>query len=236
MATAKAKTPGFGMNGNYDVPAAGFGDSFRLYRFRSVDALVNKQGQPTAKFQLDYQRNVELTEAAVNRLIGDVTTLQEIVDRLVAAEKAAGAAQVAVEQAQTQVAQQADMQRVRDSYSDPGVITASNVGGSVTVTVAAHTRHYIDPAEAKSVGGGTITGQPAATTLYVFYDDPTLAGGAVTYQATTDSSLAFATTSNPYRHTVGTISSSPATTGGGTVGESTRPYWKAGLEPQEVAI
>ena len=62
---------------------------------------------------------------------------------------------------------------------------SSTVSGTVaTITIAAHTLQY--GFGQTSYGSGSITGLVANTLYYVYANDPTYAGGAVTYVATTN--------------------------------------------------
>ncbi len=83
-------------------------------------------------------------------------------------------------------------------------------GATAKITRSAHTRVSLSTAVA--VDGGEVTGLAYATLYYVFYDDPSRAGGAVTYDATTVQLDAFASTDNPYRLFVGSVTT-PATSG-----------------------
>jgi hypothetical protein len=63
-------------------------------------------------------------------------------------------------------------------------LTATDAGSSVTITIASFTMN-VAGVGAVSVNGGSLTGLSYATLYYVFYADPTISGGAVTYQETT---------------------------------------------------
>lgn len=63
-------------------------------------------------------------------------------------------------------------------------ITAEDAGASVTVTVASHILQR--KSGAVSYNSGTITGLSYSSTYYIYTDDPTFAGGSVTYLSTTD--------------------------------------------------
>jgi hypothetical protein len=67
---------------------------------------------------------------------------------------------------------------------DATPLTAADAGTSVTITIAAHGLQT--STGLVSYNAGTITGLSYATTYYVYASDPTYAGGAVTYLATTD--------------------------------------------------
>ena len=88
---------------------------------------------------------------------------------------------------------------------------------NITITIAAHTRHYGDGTTVE-VDGGTLTGASASKQYFIYYDDEFRAGGAVTYQKTF---VAADAVQDGNRHTVGTIGTSSdgtATGGGGTTG------------------
>ena len=73
-----------------------------------------------------------------------------------------------------------------NSYPDnPAPFTVADAGTSVTITILAHNRIYGDGTTV-AVDGGVLTGLPYDTGQYVFYSDPTRAGGAVIYQVTTN--------------------------------------------------
>lgn len=93
-----------------------------------------------------------------------------------------------------------------------GPLTASDAGASATITVAAFTIQ----GGFGTVGynAGSITGLAFSTTYYVYCDDPTYAGGAVSYFATTTPANV---TANSGRVYVGFIAT-PADGGGGTSG------------------
>ena len=96
-------------------------------------------------------------------------------------------------------------------------ISAADVGSDVTITVAAHNVVYDNGAVAYN--SGTITGLSFSTRYYVYTDDPTKAGGAVTYSAST---TATDVTTNSGRYYVGEVltpadgaAAEPGTGGGG---------------------
>lgn len=89
-------------------------------------------------------------------------------------------------------------------------------GGSLVIDD--HTRRYSDGYADKSVTGATIaTGLAVGTFKAIAYDDPTRAGGAVTYTLHNSTSLAQASAANPGRHFVGffTVPASGTDDGGG---------------------
>ncbi|KQM58792.1 MULTISPECIES: hypothetical protein [unclassified Sphingomonas] len=200
----------------------------KLNRLRASESMVTPQGQPTAQFQQSYQQNVEQIEGAIRALATGQIDLRNIVDILLATQRAAGAAQVAAEQAQSEVAAQKQANdtftRVRDSYADPGAVTASTAGTSSTIAIAPHQRHYLDPIQDVPVTAGAIPWPTPGETVFVYYDDETLSGGAVAYVGTLAQAESVATLSNPYRHQVGSVTV-PATSGGSSEGQPSYPPW-----------
>lgn len=63
-------------------------------------------------------------------------------------------------------------------------LTASADATTAQIQVGAHTLHY--GGLTLAYGAGTVSGLLPSTDYYVYADDPTLAGGAVTYQSTTN--------------------------------------------------
>lgn len=225
--------PNVTLKGNYnsDIPDLSQYTNVRLGRLRHSEAILEPQragqqsGFPATKFQHDYQRNVETTEAAIRALASSTLNLEAIVQGLLETQQAVAQAQaqVAANTAQTQA--QTSLQRVRDSYADPNPLTAENVGGSATVSIAAHERKYLDPIASVSVAAGSIASLAAGTLYFIYYDDPELAGGAVTFLASQVEEEATASLTNPYRHKIGSILT-PNTPGGGSEGTPTTPPWQ----------
>lgn len=101
------------------------------------------------------------------------------------------------------------------SFPSGAAISGTDAGSNATVTVSAHTRLYGSTSVA--VNGGSVTGLGYATRQFIYYDDPTDAGGAVSYAATTTQADALTSDTNPNRHFVATIitpaAAAPPTTG-----------------------
>lgn len=226
--------PAVGLKANYnsDIPDLTQYTNIRLGRLRHSESILEPHrgadkvtGFPATKFQHDYQRNVETTEAAIRALATSQINLQAIVDGLLATQQAVAevAAQTAAVAAES--SSQRALQRVRDSYSDPNPLTSENVGGTANITIAAHLRKYLDPIESVSIAAGSIVGLAPGTAYFVYYDDPDLTGGVVGFAATQSEEEATASLSQPYRHKIGSIAT-PNTTGGGSEGSPTRPPWQ----------
>lgn len=97
--------------------------------------------------------------------------------------------------------------------ANPLTFTAESTQ-TATINIAAHTRSTA----AAPLAAGTITGLARGFTYHVYYNDPTDAGGVVTYLASTDSGIVAADTAN--RRFVGSIGlpNPEPSGGGGTVG------------------
>jgi hypothetical protein len=63
-------------------------------------------------------------------------------------------------------------------------LTATDAGSNATVSIAAFTMRTSSKGDV-SINSGSITALSYSTLYFIYYDDPTLAGGAVTYNATT---------------------------------------------------
>jgi len=96
-------------------------------------------------------------------------------------------------------------------------LTSADVGSTASIVAAAHNRVY--PDRTVAVNGATVgTAFGFGAGVWVYYDDPNRAGGAVTYVATTDPLIAAASDAHPDRHFVGyivTATDGGAGTGGG---------------------
>lgn len=101
------------------------------------------------------------------------------------------------------------------SYVTGCTITGHDAGASVTISISAHTRQLRTGTVAVNLG--SLTGKAYATAYWIYYDDPTGAGGAVTYVATTVYADAFMSSAHPDRYFVGSIltpaAAAPDTTG-----------------------
>lgn len=192
--------------------------------------IVNPDGTVTRDFSVWWQR---LTDA----IRAHETTQDELLAAIVLALANAGIA-LAVAQAADAKADAADakaeaadekaISAAREaarisSYTEPtNVVSATDVGSSCTITVAAHKRVYpvqgdIDVPDLM-LAGGTVTEQPYSTTLYVYCDDITLANASPAFLTTADQRSAQVGAAAG-RHFVGVITTpaagAPPATGGG---------------------
>lgn len=121
-------------------------------------------------------------------------------------EAAIAAANAAATNANNAAAASRAETALSNSYPTGVTITATDVGSDVTVSISAHNRTY-PPSTTVSVNAGSVTTLAYSTLYYIYYDDPTRVGGAVTYHATTSASTA-AQTGN--RHLVGSVATPAA--------------------------
>ena len=160
----------------------------RLPRLQSLAPIVDKDGKPTLTFTRYFQSFAEQIELVLNKIaeILGITeqldaAIQEAREAAAAAQEAAGNAQDAAEGAQATTDAQKREAALQGSFIEPdSVVTAS----TTLITIAAHTRKYADGTSA-SVAAGTVAATAMGDSDYVSYVDPTRAGGAVTYIAST---------------------------------------------------
>jgi len=120
------------------------------------------------------------------------------------------------------------------SYVAPGqILTATDAGSDVTLTIDNHNRHYGDQSSV-AVTGATITGLAYSTTYYVYYDDSSRAGGSVTYHTDTNPNNALPAAASG-RHYVGRVAT-PAAGGTATTGGSSPPSAGGGIPRTEVPL
>lgn len=95
-------------------------------------------------------------------------------------------------------------------------ITATDAGTTATVNITAHSRKFGAESTQTTVSynSGSITGLSFSTRYFIYVDDPTYSGGAVTYVATTNSDTPAARSGRVY---VGEVTT-PADGGGDTGG------------------
>lgn len=94
---------------------------------------------------------------------------------------------------------------VNSGVNNSCTIGAFDAGADATVTISANTRYYGDGTSV-AVNSGSVTGVAyGLDAALIYYDDPTRAGGAVTYHVTTDPLLATPTPMHPDRHYVGSV-------------------------------
>lgn len=110
------------------------------------------------------------------------------------------------------------------SYPSGLTITGHDNGTTASINISAHNRIYGDGV-AVAVNSGSVLALAFSTTYYVYYDDATHAGGAVTYGATT-TKLSVAQING--RHALGKVLT-PADGAGDTAGVNVLPTGLIGL-------
>lgn len=180
--------------------------TIRIPDFQQSRSIVDKDGRPTAEF-------MRALNTAFKTLVNDANATNAA---LAAAGIATAAAAAANASAATANASAAAAQVAADtvtadanlanSYVTGVTITATDAGANVTIAVTAHSRVYGDGTTV-AVNAGNITGLAYSTKYYIYYDDPTRVGGAVTYFATTSTATAAQAGD---RHTVGSVTTPAA--------------------------
>jgi len=105
------------------------------------------------------------------------------------------------------------------SLQSASPLTATDAGADATITIAAH--NVIYDSTTLAYNSGSVTGLAFATQYYVYADDATKSGGAVTYVATTTLSD---TTASVARYAVGDVIT-PADGAGDTSGNPGAGRW-----------
>lgn len=184
--------------------------TFRLPRLPQGVSIVDpKTGIPTDKFRRWWQAFASDIEIEV----GALAAAQLAQAAAVTATAAAATATAAASTAQGAADWANSVASLTNSGVTPNPLTATDAGASATITIAGHTRVYGDGASV-AVTGGSLTGRVYSTLYYVYYDQPSRVGGAVTYASTTSAATAAQTGD---RHLVGSVTTpaaaAPATTG-----------------------
>ena len=170
-------------------------DFVRIPTFSQRDPAVDKDGRFTNATLSTLNDALGQIVVAINA----IAALPEIQDALVELDAATAAAQAAADNANAATATNTAATSLANSYVSGLTLTATDAGTDATITISAHTRVYGDGTSV-SVSGGSLTGLAYDTTYYVDYDQPSRSGGSVTYQSTTDPTIAAQTGD---RHVVG---------------------------------
>lgn len=160
----------------------------KLDRFIQV---VQEDRTPNPTFHLFWQRFAEAIEDAIKGLEDADAAIEAALEAAGIAIQAAADAQQAADNAQ-QAADDAQsgadgagsVASLTDSGTADLTLDAIDNGVDATIQISAHSRVYGD-GTVVSVNSGIISGLLYDTYYYVFYDDPSRSGGAVTYQVTT---------------------------------------------------
>jgi len=188
--------------------------AFKLPRLQRLAAIAGKDGLPDRAFHQWWDTFAKSLETAINDLADSVAAIQAAQDAADAANAAAAAADAAALAAQGAADDAAANSALANSGVVGATLTGSDAGSNATVTISAHTRVYGDGTSV-SVNGGSVTALAYSTLYYIYYDQASRAGGAVTYAATTSQTTA-AQTGN--RHLVGSVTT-PAALAANTDGD-----------------
>lgn len=165
--------------------------TLKLDRMQRQVNYFDPRGLPTMQMQLLWQRHCEALEAFAARIGQQVADTQNLLAQVLAAQAKSDAAL-------TKAAEVEQTTSLAGSYPDPlNVLTADSAG---VVTIASHTRRYLDGTSV-AVNGGNPPGTFAAGAyVTIYYDDAGREGGAVAYQGTTS-----AVSQEGNRHIVGSV-------------------------------
>jgi len=155
---------------------------------------VNWRDQPQL-FERYWDETLFQLEKTLNSIL-DIPLIQEAVD---SAQASANSAQASANSAQASVDTQIEETSLVNSYAEGSSIVSANSAGNITI--ATHTRKYGDGSSVSVTGSTISTSAVSGDVVRIFYDDPTRAGGAVTYQFTVDPATAPVQSGN--RHVVG---------------------------------
>lgn len=150
--------------------------ALRIPRFDRNVSVADKDGKPTLAFHQWWNSAAKAIETSINGI-------QDALNAAGIAQAAADNANAAAVAAQNAADSVGEVSKLSGSGVTGMTFTASDAGTDATVTVSAHTRAYSDGTTV-AVNGGSLTGLAYSTTYYVYYNDPTFSGGAVTYLST----------------------------------------------------
>ncbi|MDF2603504.1 hypothetical protein [Sphingomonas sp.] len=117
---------------------------------------------------------------------------------------------------------------IANSYPVGLVISATDAGGSATISISAHQRVYQD--RTVPIDAGTLYALDHSTTYWIYTDDVDRAGGVLTFKTTTTYADAFTSSVHPARHYIGSILT-PAAGGGTSSGGGGTPPGGGGSNP-----
>jgi len=180
--------------------------ALKLPRLQSRVAVTDRAGMPDRAFHQWWDTFAKSLETAINDLADSVAAIQAAQDAADAANAAAAAADAAAAAAQGAADDAASTSALANSGVTGATITATDAGADTSITISGHTRVYGDGTSV-AVTGATLTGRAYSTFYYVYYDQPSRAGGAVTYQTTTSETTAAQTGD---RHLVGSVTTPAA--------------------------
>lgn len=182
----------------------------RLNFNEAIGTVVNGMIFPDAAFVKAYNDNLTRIEAETGSLEAAAAAQAAATAANAAAataQAAATTANSAATAAATATAADARFLSISNSTTTGLTISATDAGADATITMSAHVRHYADGTTA-NVNGGTVTALAYSTQYFLYYDQASLAGGAVTYASTISGPTAQTTAASgahPNRHYVGSV-------------------------------
>lgn len=188
--------------------------AFQLPRLPRTVQLVDGNGYPTQAFQIWWKSFA----AGIESEVGALAAADAANAAAAAANAAAATANAAATTAQTTADAITTEANLVNSYVTGLTLGATDAGASASISISAHTRVYGDGTSV-SVNSGNLTGLSYSTAYYIYYDQASRAGGAVTYASTTTAATSAQTGD---RHFVGVITT-PAAAAGPTSGYGVSP-------------
>jgi hypothetical protein len=185
----------------------------RLPRLPRGPIVTPSTGEPGQAFTVYWQRFAEAIETQIqdiSELLNTVILLNELITE----------AEEAIKALNTAAQEVTSSNELGTSYVEGITITADDAGVEASVTVSAHTRKYPQSDGSTTdvaVNGGVIAGLNHSTEYWIYYDQPSRAGGAVTYAVS-----ASPTAQIGDRHNVGAVTT-PAPLGSSTTGNGVKP-------------
>lgn len=144
-------------------------DGDRLPRLVRQQSYFYPDGRPTQQMQTHWQGFAERIEQRFS-------DIEDVLAQVQQAQATAAAAQQTANET-------AEADSLAKSFPTPSTILSATSDG--TITISTHTRVYGNSSTV-SVNGGSLTGWTQGQFVQVYYEDAARAGGAVTYQGTTD--------------------------------------------------
>lgn len=198
----------------------------RLPTFTQIQQFVDADGKLTPAAMRTLNDALKQILEAVN----SIAALPEIQQALLDLDAATQAALDAASTAQTAAEDITATSALTASYVTGLTLGSADAGTDVTISISGHMRVYGDGTSV-SVNSGNVTGAAYDTYYYIYYDDPTRAGGTVTYSITADEAVAAQTGA---RHVVGAVVT-PVAGQPDNTGYPVRPPGSGTIEREAVA-
>jgi hypothetical protein len=158
--------------------------AFRVPRFDRSIPIVEENRTPRLPFHQWWDVAAGQIEEAINGIQDALLAAGIALEAAADAQDAADTAIAAAASAEASAGGATGLTSVVNSGVDANPLTATDFGAGATINIAAHNRLYPDGSSV-AVNPGSITPRAYSTEYWVYYDDPTRVGGAVSYAATT---------------------------------------------------